>query len=221
MPKTAVVLGASGLVGSSTVEELIRSELYSEIRLPVRQKSAYKSPIIKEYVVDFKSIASWDFFSGADEMYSCLGTTIKKAGSVEIMEQIDCDLVVKTAQIAYDKGVKNFAVVSSLGADENSTNYYLRIKGEMEKKIQEIPFQKLAIVRPSLLFGKRTEFRFFESLGKILARLFGMILFGKLKKYRGIEASKVAKAMIYILYHDFKQKIFLSDQLHKLGHLKK
>ena len=87
----------------------------------------------------------------------------------------------------------------------------------MEKKILEIPFEKCAIVRPSLLFGERAEFRFGEIMGKTLARPLGFLLTGNYKKYRGIDARKVAKAMIHILNNNFDQKIFLSDQLHELG----
>jgi uncharacterized protein YbjT (DUF2867 family) len=217
MSKTAVILGATGLVGSNVVEELLLSEKYDEIRIFVRQKTQFGGSKIKEYAVDFSETSFFEYFKGADDMFSCLGSTIKKAGSVENMEKIDRDLVVETAKGAFNYGIKNFAVISSLGADENSKNYYLRIKGEMEKKILEIAFEKTAIVRPSLLFGEREEFRFGEIMGKSLARPLGFLLTGNFKKYRGIDASIVAKAMINILNSNFDQKIFLSDQLYILG----
>jgi uncharacterized protein YbjT (DUF2867 family) len=217
MSKTAVILGATGLVGGMIAEELILTDKYTEIRLFVRKKTQFNNSKIKEYLVDFSGTSYFEHFIGANDLFSCLGSTIKKSGSVENMEKIDRDLVVETAKAAFERGVKNFAVISSIGADENSKNYYLRIKGEMEKMVLEIPFEKHAVVRPSLLFGEREEFRFGEIMGKSLARPLGFLLTGNYKKYRGIDASKVAKAMIYILNNEFEQKIFLSDQLHELG----
>jgi uncharacterized protein YbjT (DUF2867 family) len=219
--RTAIIFGATGLIGKSLTEELCNSGQYDKILVFSRKDVGYKDVrLIDNHVVDFEHP---EIFSGeikGHDLYICLGTTIRKAGSIEKMEKIDRDLPVILAKYAFKNGIKRVAVVSSIGADSSSSNYYLRIKGEMEQGILNIDFETIAIVRPSLLLGERTEQRFGESAAKIFMKVFGIFLFGRFKKYRAIEGRNVAKAMIRILAEYKGEGIFESDQLHKIANRK-
>jgi uncharacterized protein YbjT (DUF2867 family) len=197
--KTAVVFGATGLVGSELVRELESDERYSTVKVLVRREVEFdgeKSEVLKVNVSDVNSYAK-DI--KGDELFICLGTTIKKAGSVRAMEAADRDLPAAIANAAKNNGVEAVAVVSSIGADPGSRNYYLRIKGEMEERIAGAGFERAVIVRPSILFGKRKEYRFGEAVGKMIMKTFRFMLVGRLRKYRGIEARDVARAMIRLI----------------------
>jgi uncharacterized protein YbjT (DUF2867 family) len=202
--RTALVFGSTGLVGNLLLEELVDSERYSAIRIFVRQSTGISVPRVEEIIADFSDL---------DDLFICLGTTIKKAGSVENMEKIDRDLPVKIAQIALSNGVKNIAAVSSIGASADSKNYYLRIKGEMEEGIMMLDYENIAIVRPSMLLGERKERRTGELVGKVVMKTFRPLLTGKLRKYRAIHGKYVARAMIIILEQKPGKKIYESDEL--------
>jgi uncharacterized protein YbjT (DUF2867 family) len=157
--RTALIFGSTGLIGNLLLEELIQSEEYREILIFVRQAIDISQLKVREIIVDFANPASFSDQIKGDDIYICLGTTIKKAGSIKKMEEIDRDLPVVIASLASANGVKRIAVVSALGANMESSNYYLRIKGEMERDIQKLKFENIAIVRPSLLLGERKEKR--------------------------------------------------------------
>ncbi len=216
--RTAILFGGTGLIGKALTEELCKSGQYEKIVLFSRKYTGYKDlPVIENLVVDFEHP---EIFSGeikGDDLYICLGTTIKKAGSIQKMEKIDRDLPVLLAEYAFKNGIKRVAVVSSIGAASSSSNYYLRIKGEMENGFLNLDFETLAIVRPSLLLGERSEERFGESAAKVFMKVFGIFLFGKFKKYRAIEGRDVAKSMIRILSEYKGKGIFESDQLHEIA----
>ena len=133
------------------------------------------------------------------------------------MEEIDRDLPILIAKHACIAGVKNMAVVSSIGANELARNYYLRIKGEMERGIRKLDFDNLVIVRPSMILGPREEKRFGEIFGKILMKLLGFLFIGNLKRYKGIHALTIARAMINILKLNMHEVVYESDELEALG----
>ena len=183
--KIANIVGATGLVGTHIVNELLKRQEYSQIRIFVRHNIGLSNEKLEQQVVNFDKPEEFSSLIVGDDMYCALGTTIRKAGSQENFKKIDLDLPVKIASIAVKNGIKNFLVVSSIGADEKSRNFYLRTKGQMEKKIMQIGFEQVFIVRPSMLLGKRKEFRFVEVVAKILMKAFSFLMLGKLKKYRG------------------------------------
>jgi uncharacterized protein YbjT (DUF2867 family) len=216
--RTALVFGATGLIGQCLVAELVNDDTYSVVRVFVRKAGiSYDNEKISEYLVDFENLNSYSDLIAGDDIFIATGTTIKKAGSVEKMEEIDRDLPVKLASIASANRVSRLAVVSSIGADAASRNYYLRIKGEMENKILALNFRTVAIMRPSILLGDRGEKRFGETAGKIIMKIFGPFFAGKFRKYRAIEAKTVARAMIKLLKDKAGKDIYESDTIQKIA----
>jgi uncharacterized protein YbjT (DUF2867 family) len=216
--RNAIVFGGTGLVGKAVIDELNKSDNYETIRVFVRRKTENKyGSKVKELVVDFSQPESFSDHIRGDDLFLCLGTTIKKAGSVKRMEEIDRDLPVILAKQAFENNVKQMAVISSIGANPSSSNYYLRIKGEMEQEIMKIDFETLAIARPSLLLGEREEKRLGESAGKMMMRILGIFLYGRFRKYRAIESKAVSRALIRILNETIGKEIYESDNLQKLA----
>ncbi|MEC5142563.1 oxidoreductase [Chitinophaga sp. 212800010-3] len=196
MSKTAIVIGATGLTGTHLVAALLQDPAFSKVKVLVRQPWAHARPKLESIIVDFDDEAALASVLQGDILFCCIGTTIKKAGSQENFRAVDYAIPVRCATIAYTQGVSQFLVISSIGANERSRNFYLRTKGEMEVAVQDIKFQSLAIFRPSFLLGQRQEFRPGEWISKYLILLFYFLLQGKWKKYRGIKAATVANAMM-------------------------
>ncbi len=215
--RKALVFGATGLIGNLLVEELVRSDKYSSIKSVVRQATGVTEPKVEETVVDFGNLENLTSAIKGDDLFICLGTTIKKAGSVSSMEKIDRDLPVSIASIAGVNGVKRLAVVSSIGASSRSSNYYLRIKGEMEEGILNAGIGTTVIVRPSMLLGDRKERRTGEMVGKVVMSAVRPVLLGKLARYRAIHGRDVARAMIALLSSDHGKQIIESDELQRLS----
>lgn len=213
--KTAVVFGATGLVGGELVKALEADERYSSVILFVRRDVEFAGTKQKVHKVNVADTDSYSSEILGDDLFICLGTTIKKAGSVSAMEAADRDLPANIAAAALRNGIRAVAVVSSIGADAGSRNYYLRIKGEMEKIIEGTGFEKTIIVRPSILMGKRSEFRFGEEVGRVIMKVFRFLLAGRLRKYRGVEAADVARAMIRLIndHTDTTRVYYESDSL--------
>lgn len=215
---TAIVFGATGLVGRALIEELCKSDRYGLIKIFARAKTNLADrEKIKEFIVDFDQINEYSDLIAGDDLFICLGTTIKKAGSVHRMEEIDRDLPLTIASLALKNSVKKLAVISSIGADQGSSNYYLRIKGEMEKGMMKLKFKTLVILRPSLLLGVRNDRRTGEDIGKILFKIIGIFLIGRLSKYKGIESNKVAAAMVKAINVYTGSVILESDKIKKIS----
>lgn len=217
MQKTALVFGATGLVGSFLVNELAENEIYEKVKVFNRRKQHYTHNKISEIQVDFDKISEYIHEFKGHDAYCCLGSTLKKAGSKENFFKIDHDLPLEIAKICSTNDVGSFIAISSIGANSGSSNYYLRTKGLMELHIQELDFDQLAFVRPSMLVGPRKEFRFGELFGKIIMAPINYLLVGKLKKYRSIHSKTVAKAMIQIANMPMDKLFYESDELSELA----
>ncbi len=204
--KTAIVIGATGLVGNQITQKLLGDDRYAKVKVFVRQSLNLNHPKLEEHIVDFDKIESWKNKLTGDELYSALGTTIKKAGSKETQHKIDFTYQYKAAKAASENGVKKYLLVSSAGANSKSSNFYLQMKGNLDDKIQNLNYEKIYIFRPSILVGERSEKRFGESLGIKIAGTITKII-PALKKYRPIEASKVAEAMIKSANQNLSDKI--------------
>jgi len=186
---------------------------YSSIKVFVRRKLEIEHIKVLEHIVDVENVMSYIDDVRGDDLFICLGTTKKKAGTISRYEELDRDMPFNIAKAAKDKGAKKIAVVSSLGANSKSRNYYTRIKGEMEEKIISLQMSRTVIARPSMLLGNRKEIRFAEAVGKVFMKLFSFVLFGRLKVFRAIHGRAVAVAMIDLINRDSTKTLYQSDEL--------
>jgi len=215
MEKNALVIGATGLVGRELVQLLAEESNYRRVTVLTRRKS-FEHPLIKEIVVDFSNLAAYKEEFAADDVFCCIGTTIKKAGSQAEMKKIDLEYPVEIASLAFEMGAKQLLAISAIGADSNSKIFYSKLKGEFEKSLQEIGFPSLTILRPSLLLGNRSEFRLGEKLSSYMLPLLQFLLVGRWRKYRGIKASSVAAAMSKLaVKNKIGTHILESDEIEK------
>ena len=210
--KTAVVIGASGLIGKSLVKNLLNDNRYNSVSVFVRRTINISNSKLTEHIVDFDKITDWKNKIAGDELYSAMGTTIKKAGSKEAQYKIDVTYQYECAKAASENGVKNYFLVSSSGANAKSKLFYMRIKGELEEKVTLLPFNKIRIFRPSLLLGERDEKRFGEKAAERLLKIV-VPLFPFLKNQRPIEGEKVARAMIVSANEDTNERIKIFEPL--------
>ncbi len=211
--KTAVIFGATGLTGSLVLKKLIRDERYEKIRVFTRSEPEIKSDKMEVIKTDLENLEQYSDDISGDDVFCCLGTTIKKAGSRDNFKKVDLDWPALIAEIASKNKVPNFLMVSSIGADSKSANFYLRTKGEAENAVRRNDFHKVVLLRPSMLLGKRSEFRFFEELGKLVMIPLKFLLIGNLKKYRPINSERVASAMIEFANITTTKYVFESNEI--------
>ncbi len=193
---TAIVLGATGLIGRTLVSQLVNEDSVEKIIAITRRPVDYQSTKIVNKVIDYDQIEKYkDEFVG-DFLFSCLGTTRKQAGSIENHRKVDFDYQYKAAEISSENQVPHYLLVSSGGADHNSKAYYFKMKGELETKVMSLPFERISIFQPSILLGNRDKFRFGEYLAGLLLPIWGVLPI--LKRYRPIEGEMVARKMIEV-----------------------
>ncbi len=195
MEKTAVVSGATGLVGRELMKVLLANDYYSKILVLGRRKLDIKDNRIEEIVTDFDQLDAVTDQLNAEDHYCCLGTTLKKAGSKENFKKIDLDYPLELARIASagDK-FNTFIVVTALGADAESPLFYNQIKGKLEDKLKSLNLRSLHIFQPSLLIGARENFRFWEEVAKFLTVILSFFIIG-LNKFWSIKGEEVAIGM--------------------------
>ena len=207
MPKTALLLGATGLVGIELLSQLLESEHYDKVVALVRRPIERKHPKLQVAIVDFDH-PDPALLQG-DDLFCALGTTLRKAGSKEAQYRIDCTYPAEFGRIAKHQGVKQYLLVSSLGADAGSSNFYLRTKGDLEQRIAALDFENFVSARPSFLLGKRSEFRLGEKIGIILSQLLRPLI---PKRFRGVQASRVAAALVNRANCGWQGVHFLSNE---------
>ena len=190
----AIIAGASGEVGKHLLNYLLEDNDYNEVVSLIRSSSLVEHQKLNNQAINFDQISELPPIT-ADAMFCCLGTTIKKAGSQAVFEKVDYEYVVSLAKWAKQAGVKQFHVVSAMGADANSSVFYNRVKGRMEADIQKMSFESAYIYRPSLLDSEREESRPAERIGILLFRLLKLLFVGPLKKYASIKVQDVARGM--------------------------
>ena len=192
----SMVVGSTGLVGKSVVNHLIEKDI--AVLALVRNDEVSNNSLLNYYKIDFDHLQFPDeTFSDIKDLFICLGTTIKKAGSKEAFQKVDITYCYEIAKQAQARGVKNISIVTSLGSDSNSANFYLKSKGMIEDKITKIDFDSISIHRPGLLIGARNEIRLGEFFGqKIFPYFIDPFLMGSLRKYRSIKGDTLAKAMV-------------------------
>lgn len=190
------MLGASGLVGGFCLRALVDDPGYARVTVfGRRQLAGFTHAKVSQRIADLAGLTT-DDFRGAQDVFIALGTTIRKAGSQPEFRRIDQELPLRLASEAVKAGAEQLVIVSSVGADPGSRNFYLRTKGVLEQQLRALPFQAIHILRPSLLTGKRSEFRLAEALAMGIAPVLNIIMVGPLRRYRAIRAELVGNAMV-------------------------
>lgn len=189
----ALIIGATGATGKELINQIIQDDDFTEVHTFGRKPLEIENFKLKNHVVDFDHPDEWKELVKGDVAFSCLGTTLKAAGTKENQYKIDVDYQFNFAQIAAKNGVRQFVLVSSYGADPKSKMFYPRMKGELEQKVKQLPFEQITYFQPGMLDRENSE-RFGERLGvKAINFLNGL---GILKTYRPLPTATLAKAMI-------------------------
>jgi uncharacterized protein YbjT (DUF2867 family) len=213
--RTALVAGASGLVGGFVLDGLLESPLYQQVCSLGRRPLPKQHPKLTQLTVDFARLEH-QALPAAEDAFCCLGTLIKKAGSQEAFRAVDHDAVLAFAQAARKAGARRFLLVSALGADAGSRIFYNRVKGEAEEHLKAVGFESLVLLRPSLLLGDRTESRPGERVAIVLSRALRPLL--RPLASRPIEAHTVARAMLSLARDAGRgERVALSGELQELG----
>lgn len=216
--KTAIVLGATGLVGSNLVQLLLEDKSYTQIKLFLRRTTGISNPNIKEFLVDFNKPESFKAMVTGDTVFSCLGTTIKQAGNKDAQYKVDFTYQYEFAKSASENNVPNYILISSASASSKSRIFYSRVKGELEEAVQKLNFSLIRIIRPGILNGVREEKRLGETVGIKIADFLAKVL-PPFKKYRSIKGEEVAKAMINSIGKDSQKttEIYELEQVFSLA----
>lgn len=192
---TATLVGATGLIGSYLLEELLNDPYFDTVRILIRRPIAITHPKLEKKIVDFNDNDSLLVaLSNIDVLFCAIGSTMKKVkGDKEAYRKIDFDIPVKLARFCKMTGCEKFVLVSSAGANSKSSNFYQRLKGETEEAVKSVGLQTIHIMRPSLLLGERKEFRLGENIGKALMTSLSFLI---PEKYKAIQGKDVAKVMV-------------------------
>ncbi len=191
----ALVIGATGATGIDLVHSLLNDNAYSAVHVFVRKEMGVKHPKLFVHMVDFENPESWAEKIQGDVAFSCMGTTLKSAGSKEAQWKIDYTYQLDFARNAFKNGVPSFFLVSSMNAKADSTFFYMRMKGRLEKDISDLGFRRVVIVRPPMLIRKNTD-RSAEKIGLVVIRCFNAI--GLLKNMTPMETKTVARVMLHL-----------------------
>jgi uncharacterized protein YbjT (DUF2867 family) len=214
--KTALLFGASGLVGSHLLNQLIGNNNYSKIKLFVRSTIEIDDPKIEIIQTDFNNLANHKEDIIGDDCFFCIGTTKKNSPDKKEYKRVELDVPKQIAQIAKSNSVNSFVFVSSGYADPKSSGDYLKFKGEVEEELKRLNFLKLGIMRPSFLLGDRKEKRVGEKIGIFVFKLLTPLLLGPLKKMKPIHSEIVARSMIKVANEDLQKNTFECNEIIEL-----
>ena len=219
--RTALLAGATGLVGGHCLTRLLAEPAYTRVITVGRRRTGRADSRLEQRVVELDQLGTAGFeFPRATDVFCCLGTTMKQAGSEAAFRQVDFTFVVSLAGLALGSGAQQFLLVSSLGASPTSRIFYSRVKGETEAAVTALPFAGRQIFRPSILMGERAERRAGESLGSAVMRGTAFAMVGPLRKYRPIAAATVAEAMVRVALRAPRGiNIYESDEIERLGYI--
>jgi len=192
--RTALIVGATGLIGSQLLTKLLHSPYYDKVTVLTRKSLGITNTKLSEVIFDFDKPDVSKVVG--NDIFCCLGTTIKKAGSKEAFKKVDLEYPLTIAALAQKNGAEKFLIVTAMGADASSGIFYNQVKGEVQQGLIALKYPVLHIFQPSLLLGDREESRLGEKVGEVLAAVFKPVMLGPLKKYRAIDSEKVANAML-------------------------
>ncbi|MBK8503809.1 MAG: NAD-dependent epimerase/dehydratase family protein [Saprospiraceae bacterium] len=218
MNKIAIIIGATGLVGNHLLHKLLLDPTFSLVKIFVRRATGVTHEKLDEKIIDFKNIELIKKEITGDVLFSCLGTTLRQAGSKAAQYEVDYTFQYQFAQFASENGVDAYLLVSSTSANSNSMLFYSKIKGKLEDEVKKLGFKRIVILQPSVLSGERKEERFGEKLGAGLINFLSSV-FPFLKKYRSISGDKVASALISYYKEPGQNKIqvYKLDEIHRAG----
>jgi len=214
--KTALLFGASGLVGSHLLNQLINDTNYSKIKLFVRSVTEIIDPKVEIIKIDFNNLQNHKEDVKGDDCFFCIGTTKKNSSDKDEYRRVELDIPKEIAKIAKLNLVNSFIFVSAIYANPNSSGDYVRFKGLVEEELKRLNFPKLALMRPSFLMGDRKEKRVGEKIGIFVFKLLSPLLLGPIKKMRPIHSETVAKAMIKAANENLEKNIFESNEIAEL-----
>lgn len=216
--KTALIIGATGLVGKQCLYQLLEEKEYIRVVALVRKEMTIKHHKLEQVLVNFDELEKYEQAMNVDDVFCCLGTTIAVAKTQENFRKVDYDYPLNIAELALKNGAKQFMLVSSMGASKSSSIFYSRVKGELEESIAKLGYSSFHVFRPSMLIGERKEFRLGEVIGKYVFKVVGPLMQGPLAKYRAVKGIVVAKAMVRTAIKNITgNHIHLSDEIQKLG----
>ena len=198
MNRTALLAGATGLVGRHVLQLLLGDDTWSRVVTVGRRSMPLRDEKLEQRVVDLGALEALRDLPHVDDIFCCPGTTIKQAGSQAAFRRVDHDFVLGLARAGLRLGAAQFLLVSAIGADPESRVFYSRVKGEVELAVRRLPYRAIQIFRPGLLLGKRDEFRFGERVAMLVTPLLQPLLMSRLRRYRSIKASDVARAMVRV-----------------------
>jgi uncharacterized protein YbjT (DUF2867 family) len=212
--KTALVIGGTGLVGSELIQLLLADNNFTKVIAFGRRATGIRHPKLEEHIIDFSSPASWKNLVTGDVLFSTLGTTLAQAGSKARQYEIDYTYQYNFAAIAAENGVKDYVLISSIGANASSPFFYMKMKGALDDAVSKLPFSKIRILRPAQLVGKRDKKRTGEKIGLKVTYFLNKI--GIMRNRKPIKGEEVAKAMIRSLDTDQHFTIYTANQLFDL-----
>lgn len=214
--KTAIIIGATGLVGSALLQLLLTDNRFSKVKVLGRSATGVSHEKLEEYQIDFGKPQLWKHHVQGDVLFSCLGTTLKQAGSKDAQYRVDYTYQFAVASIAAENKVPVYVLISSVGANKDSRIFYTQMKGQLDEGVSRLPFASINIVRPGILYGPRKEKRTGEGWSATIVKALNN--FGILKKYKPIASKTVAQAMIAVAVTSQPGvTIFENDQLFKLA----
>jgi uncharacterized protein YbjT (DUF2867 family) len=213
----AVIAGASGLIGSNLVNILLEAQQYDEVLVLVRKELPIQHKKLVQLIINFDELDKHAVAIKGHAVFCCLGTTKAQTPDKEQYWKIDHDYPLQLAQLAKQYGVEQFHVVTAIGANKNSSTFYLKLKGELENELKKLGLKTLHIYQPSMLIGKRERSRFLEKLATGIFKVIDPLLIGGLKKYRSIKGTTVASAMFKkSLESATGTYIYTSDKIHTI-----
>ncbi|MBB5174139.1 NAD-dependent epimerase/dehydratase family protein [Texcoconibacillus texcoconensis] len=217
--KTALVAGATGLIGDCVVEDLLNEDVYDEVILFVRRPTRFQNhKKIREYMIDFDDLHTYMSDLRVDDIFICLGTTMKEAKSKKGFMKVDYTYPLKLAKEAKIQSAARVLIVSAIKSDRDGAFFYTRVKGKLEEELIALQLESLHIFRPSLLTGHRSEFRVKEKTAEIFSKSLSPLLTGPFEKYKPIPAKYVSSVMVTVAQEESKGvHIYESDKIRQLG----
>lgn len=209
----ALVIGATGATGQELVSQLLEDESFNSVSIFVRNDPNITHSKLKTYIIDFSKIEDYKNSIKGDVLFSCLGTTLRDAGSKEKQYLVDLTYQFEFAKIASENGVPNYSLVSSTGANENSPFFYPKIKGKLEEAVKKLPFKTIQIFQPPTLIRQKDLIRTGEKIG---IKIFGFLnYFGILKSQKPLAVSNLAKIMVEQLKKKQTEKVTTFNSFNK------